>query len=97
MLEILPTGNRAVFASIGYDLIAEDYTNKGRIDLTVKAADRIYIFEFKIDNNEAAMKQIKERKYYEKYQELGKTVYLIGINFSSEDKNISNFQCEVMK
>ena len=79
-------------ASIGYELIAEDYTNKGRIDLTVKVVDKIYIFEFKVDNDEAAMKQIKERKYYEKYQEPGKTIYLIGINFSSEEKNITNFE-----
>ncbi len=84
-------------ASIGYELIAEDYTNKGRVDLTVKVVDKIYIFEFKVDNSEAAIKQIKERKYYEKYQQPGKTIYLIGINFSSEEKNISDFEWEVLK
>jgi len=83
-------------ASIGYDLTAEDYTNKGRIDLTVKVADNIYIFEFKVDIDEPAIKQIKERKYYEKYTAPGKTVHLIGINFSSEEKNIIEFQTEIV-
>ena len=36
------------FAALGVELIAEDVTNRGRIDLTVKLAGRVYIIEFKV-------------------------------------------------
>jgi len=87
-------------ASIGYDLIPEDITNKGRIDLTVKVAGNVFIFEFKVDSSEPAIKQIKERRYYEKYtgrENPAPKIFLIGINFSSEEKNIEKFEWELMK
>ena len=56
----------AYFSSLGLELIAEDITNQGRIDLTIKLNNRVFIFEFKV-NNEDALFQIKEKKYYEKY------------------------------
>ena len=37
------------------------------------------------------MNKVKEKKYYEKYQNQGKTIYLIGINFDKEERNISGF------
>ncbi len=36
------------FAALGIELIAEDVTNKGRIDLTLKLAGKVYIIEFKV-------------------------------------------------
>ena len=36
------------FASLGYEVIPEDTTNKGRVDLTVKTRTGIWIFEFKV-------------------------------------------------
>ena len=67
--------------------------NKGRIDLTVKFKDKIYIIEFKV-NDENALQQIKEKKYYEKYLNEGKEIYLVGIVFDEDDKNISKFEWE---
>jgi len=81
-------------SSLGYDTVAEDVTNKGRIDLTLKTKNAIFIFEFKVDSKEEAIKQIKERKYYEKYQAEDKEIYMIGINFDSELKNIAEFKWE---
>ena len=80
--------------SLGYDTVAEDVTNKGRIDLTLKTSTAIFIFEFKVNSKEDAIKQIKERKYYEKYQAEEKKIYMIGINFDSELKNIAEFKWE---
>ena len=58
----------ASFASLGFDIIAEDTTNKGRIDLTLLTENTVYIFEFKVDmTNESALEQIKSKKYYNKY------------------------------
>ena len=83
--------------SIGYEVIPEDVTNKGRIDLTVKIRNKIFIFEFKVDSNDEPLEQIKRKKYYEKYLgEAGKEVYLIGINFSSSERNITEFTHELL-
>jgi len=57
--------------ALGIDIIGEDVTNKGRIDLTLFIEDKIYIIEFKVIANDkeqgTALKQIKEKKYHEKY------------------------------
>jgi len=37
-----------MFASLGYELVVEDTTNHGRIDLTVKTKQAIWLFEFKV-------------------------------------------------
>ena len=55
----------AYLASLGLDLVAEDVTNKGRIDLTIKLAETIYIIEFKVDGKGKALEQIKEKNYHE--------------------------------
>jgi len=78
------------FASLGIKIIGEDVTNRGRIDLTLFIEDKIYIIEFKVGSE--ALKQIKEKKYYEKYLNEKKDIYLVGIEF--EDKNIKNFEWE---
>ncbi|MEM5812078.1 MAG: PD-(D/E)XK nuclease domain-containing protein, partial [Candidatus Aenigmatarchaeota archaeon] len=83
-------------ASTGLTLIAEDTTNKGRIDLTVIYDDKAYIIEFKvieIDEEETpALKQIEEKRYYEKYIGKYKDIYLVGIEFSREQRNIRSFE-----
>jgi hypothetical protein len=83
--------------ALGYDVIAEDVTNKGRIDLTLKMKDKILIIEFKVDKKEEPIKQIKERKYHEKYLNEKKKIYLVGINFDSEEKNITEYGIEIIK
>ena len=80
--------------SLGLNIIGEDVTNKGRIDLTIIMDNAIYIIEFKVDNKQNALQQIKDRKYYEKYLNYNKDIYLIGIDFDTKDKNISNFEWE---
>ena len=80
--------------SLGFHIIGEDVTNKGRIDLTIIMDNAIYIIEFKVENKQNALQQIKEKKYYEKYLNYNKDIYLIGIDFDTKDKNISNFEWE---
>ncbi|MDK2793088.1 MAG: hypothetical protein PWQ25_1951 [Deferribacteres bacterium] len=80
--------------ALGYDVIPEDITNKGRIDLTLKADDKILIIEFKVDSKEEPINQIKHRKYYEKYLNDKKSIYLLGINFDSHKRNIENYKWE---
>ncbi len=86
----------AYLASLGVKIIAEDVTNRGRIDISVFFKDKIYIIEFKVGDDDA-LKQIKEKKYYEKYLNEKKEIYLIGINFDEEKRNINKFKWERVK
>ncbi|MBZ4642451.1 MAG: AAA-ATPase [Deferribacteraceae bacterium] len=84
--------------SLGLQIIGEDVTNKGRIDLTVFIGDKIYIIEFKVDANKGeALNQIKEKNYSQKYLNKSLEIYLVGIEFDSKDKNIVNFEYEKLK
>ena len=80
--------------SLGFHIIGEDVTSKGRIDLTIIMDNAIYVIEFKVDSKQNALQQIKEKKYYEKYLNDNKNIYLIGIGFNTDDKNISEFEWE---
>ncbi len=60
--------------------------------MSVEMADTIYLIEFKVDMpQQKALEQIKDRGYAEKYQAKGKKIVLIGIGFSSEEKNVTEF------
>ncbi len=80
--------------SLGLKIIGEDVTNRGRIDLSVIIDEKVYIIEFKVidDDQNVALEQIKEKKYYEKYQSF--EAYLVGINFNKNDKNICSYSWE---
>ncbi len=84
----------AYLASLGLDITAEDVTSLGRIDLTIRMGDVIYILEFKVDGSGDALKQIKERNYQQKYQTAGKKIILIGIDFDSNSRNVTGFSWE---
>ncbi len=78
-------------AVLGYELIAEDVTNHGKIDLTLIMPDKILIFEFKLIKNgtaQEAIEQIKAKGYPAKYQVRGKPIYLIGISFDPATKSV---------
>ena len=83
---------------VGADIIPESATNKGRIDSVLKCPGDIYIIEFKFNQSaEKAIEQIKEKKYYESYLDTNKKIHLLGINFSTEEKNILEWKDEVIK
>ncbi len=79
-------------ASLGIPLVAEDITNKGRIDLSIQLPGKVYIIEFKVDQPGKAMAQIKAKGYHEKYLNTGRDIYLVGISFDSGQKNITDFE-----
>ncbi|GAB1348616.1 ATP-binding protein [Ignavibacteriales bacterium] len=70
----------------GIEVDAEVSTNIGRIDGVIEFPDKIYILEFKFNlPPEEGLKQILEKKYYEKYLSLGKKIFLTGVGFTRED------------
>ncbi len=85
------------FAALGLDVCVEDATSHGRIDMTVKLGTHIYIFEFKVVEllpEGQALQQIKDKGYADKYRSRGATIHLIGVEFSSEKRNVVRFEVE---
>jgi len=87
--------------STGLNVITEDNTSKGRIDLTVIVNKEIvYIIEVKVIEREEekgkAIRQIKEKEYYKKYLNYEK-IYLIGIELDKTKKQIVNFEYQKIK
>jgi hypothetical protein len=80
-------------SSLGLEVIGEDVTNHGRIDITVKIENYIYIIELKVTDDKP-LEQIKTKKYYEKYLSENKEIFLVGICFDKQDRNISGFEWE---
>jgi len=78
-----------VFTLIGLRIKAEVKTADGRIDAVIETDTHIYIFEFKLfDTAKNALKQIEDKKYYEKYELSKKKIVLIGVGFDKETRNI---------
>jgi hypothetical protein len=87
-----------VFEVLGLRPQAEAQTNLGRSDMVVETTTAIYIWELKMDKSpKSAIEQIHEKKYYEKYQYLKKPIQLIGLKFSSKERNITEFKVEDYK
>lgn len=81
-----------VLTLIGAYVQAEVTTNNGRIDCTIITDQQIYIFEFKLhDTAESALKQIEDKKYYQKYLQDNKQIFLIGVSFDVKERNIGQW------
>ena len=84
--------------AVRLDARAEEPSAMGRADEEVMVSGNIvYIIELKLDKSaEEALCQIKEKKYYEKYAKDGAVIHLLGINFSSKERNITEWKEEVL-
>ena len=78
-----------VFTLIGAMIEAEVSTNIGRIDAVVKTKTDIFLFEFKLGGSaQAAMRQMREMRYAERYRADGRRVTLVGVAFSRKTRNL---------
>jgi hypothetical protein len=76
---------------LGFRIHTEVRTNQGRIDAVIYTDSHIYIFEFKLfDTAEAALQQIKDKHYYQRFLLEPKTIVLIGAAFDKSSKNLSD-------
>ena len=81
-----------IFKMLGFYVEVEHATTDGRIDLLIKTKDYIYIMEFKINESaESALQQIEDKQYAKPFENDGKTIYKIGINFSTKTRRIENW------
>ena len=85
------------FAGLGLDITVEDSSSHGRLDMAVLFNDHVYLFEFKVvelASAGAALAQLKERRYADKYRALGQPIHLIGVEFSKDERNVAAFDVE---
>ena len=81
-----------VFRLTGLYTKVEYHTSRGRIDLVLQTDSYVYVMEFKLDGNaEQAMQQIEDKQYALPFAKDSRKVYTIGVNFSSETRNIDKW------
>jgi Predicted AAA-ATPase/PD-(D/E)XK nuclease superfamily len=87
-----------VFSLMGIETQAESPTNRGRIDGVVPTPDRIFILEYKIGKGaDVALQQIKDNKYYQKYENQGKEIVLLGLALGEKERGIIDMKMEVLE
>ena len=85
------------FAALGLDITVEDSSSHGRLDMAVLFNNNVYLFEFKVvemASAGAALAQLQERRYADKYRGLGQPIYLVAVEFSRETRNLATFEVE---
>ena len=81
-----------VFRLAGLYTKVEYHTSRGRIDLVLQTDSYVYVMEFKLDGSaEQALQQIEEKQYALPFAKDSRKVYTIGVNFSSETRNIERW------
>lgn len=89
------------FTALGLHTRPEELTSHGRLDMSVLMDNAIIVFEFKVvdifkDEN-AALAQVKAKGYHNKYLGQGKPVYLVGVEFHAEKRNVERVEWEEAK
>lgn len=81
-----------LFSLAGMEVNAEWWTSDGRIDMLLRTPDYIYVIELKLDKSaEEALRQIDTKDYTLQFQDDGRKIVKIGINFSSATRNIDSY------
>lgn len=84
-----------VFKLIGFYVKAEYRTSQGRIDLVLQTDEFIYVMEFKLEGSaEEVLRQINEKNYAQPFAADPRKLFKIGINFSSQTRNIERWIVE---
>jgi hypothetical protein len=84
-------------AAFGLDVKVEDASNSGKVDLVFEFNNQFYLFEFKVVEQVPqgkAVEQLKTKGYADKYRANGKPIYLIGVEFSKDQRQIVAFDVE---
>ncbi|WP_341646888.1 ATP-binding protein [Thauera sp. SDU_THAU2] len=87
----------AYFAALGLDIVPEESSNAGRLDMAVRFNGQVYLFEFKVVEIEpegGALAQIKARGYADKYRDRQEPIHLVGVEFSREQRRVVGFEVE---
>jgi hypothetical protein len=75
-----------ILTLMGAKIDLEVLSDKGRVDAVLEMEKFIYIIEFKMGKAGDALKQIREKRYWEPYTGMGKELYLLGAGGFGEKK-----------
>ena len=77
---------------MGLTVTAEVLTHLGRLDLVVDMPHIIYILELKLDKSpQEALDQMQQKRYCQAYLRQDKQVGLLGVQFSSRVRNLTDW------
>jgi hypothetical protein len=78
-----------------YSIEAEARTGAGRIDAVVKTKTDIFVFEFTLrETAEAALRQIRKKRYFDRFLDDGRRITLIGVAFAPDERNLDRWLTE---
>ncbi len=81
-----------VFKMMGFYTEVERRTSRGRIDVIVQTKAYVYILELKLDGSaEDALRQIDDKGYAAPFAMDRRTLFKIGVNFSSATRTIDEY------
>ena len=83
------------FAALGYEIVVEESSSHGRLDMAVRAGGQVYLFEFKVVELAppgSALAQLRERDYAAKYRGGGEPVQMGGNRPHSEAAGLGEGQ-----
>ena len=82
-----------IFSLFGRYVEVEVHTPTGRVDIVMKTAKALYLFELKLNMSaQAAMKQIDLKDYSSKFALSGLPVVKVGINFDPERRTLRDWK-----
>ena len=81
-----------IFSLFGMYVDVEVRTPKGRVDVVMRVAGKLYVIELKLGRSaEAAMAQINLKQYPERFSLSGLHVVKVGINFDVEKHTLGDY------
>lgn len=84
----------AIFKLLGYNITAESRTSDGRVDAVIQTDSHLYLFEFKLNQDDSALSQMKTKEYFKPFLLSPLPITLVGANFDTQTGKISNWQTE---
>ena len=82
-----------IFSLFGRYVDVEVHTPTGRVDIVMKTAKALYLFELKLNMSaQAAINQIDLKDYSSKFALSGMPIVKVGINFDPERRTIGDWQ-----
>ena len=84
-----------IFSLTGKFVDVEIRTPRGRVDLVIRTATKLYLLELKLDKSaDEAMHQIDLKNYPERFALCGLPIVKVGISFDREKKTLGEWRIE---
>ena len=84
-----------IFSILNHYVDVEVRTPRGRVDMVLRTATHLYLFELKLNKDAAtAMRQIDLKQYPKRFMLCGLPIVKVGMNFDVEKHNITDWTVE---